>query len=213
VRAIETRHPVDAQNTAIDFYFDFISPYGWIGAEQIGSIARRFERALHWHPILLKATVLEAMRLPPPLETPLKGPYLINDIKRSLRYHGLPLSGDARFGFSSVSAARAVLWVRDMAPDKVERLVLSLYRTHWSDGRDISDLNRVLDLIAALGLPRKEAAAALLGDAIKVALHAETAAAIEVGIFGSPTFVIGNEIFWGADRLSMMEAWIEKGGW
>lgn len=209
----KARPPAGTQDKAIDFYFDFISPYGWIGAEQIGAIVRRFGRQLRWHPFLLKATVIEAMGLPPPLETPLKGAYLYHDIKRALRYHGQTLSADARFTFSSVPAARAVLWARDAAPQHVEVLVLSLYRAHWSDGRDISDSNCVLDLIAALGLPRADAAEALRSEAIKAALHAENAAAIRAGIFGSPTFVTEGEIFWGADRLSMLEAWIERGGW
>lgn len=202
-----------ASESAIDVYFDFVSPYGWIAAEKIGTVAARFTRPLRWHPILLKATVLDAMGLPPPLETPLKGPYLRHDIARSLRYHGLHMAESARFGFSSLAASRAALWARGAAPGHLHALILVLYRAHWSDGRDISSADTVLDLVADIGLPRAAAAAALQSDAVKQALIDENAAAIRAGIFGSPTFVVGDEKFWGADRLPMVEAWIAKGGW
>jgi 2-hydroxychromene-2-carboxylate isomerase len=198
---------------AIDVYFDFVSPYGWIAAEKVGAVAARFARPLRWHPILLKVTVLDTMGLPPPLETPLKGPYLHHDIARSLRYHGLRLAESARFGFSSLAAARAALWARRAAPDHLHALILALYRAHWSDGRDIARGDTVLDIVADVGLPRTDAAAALQSDAVKQALADENTAAIGAGVFGSPTFVVDGEPFWGADRLPMVEAWIARGGW
>lgn len=197
----------------IDFYFDFISPFGWLGAERIGAIARRFDRRVNWHPFLLRVTVLETMGLPPPLQTPLKGEYLIRDLHRSLRFHGLTLATDARFTFSSVLAARAALWARDAAPDGVEALVLALYRAHWSQGRDISHIDTVLAIIEALGLSRSLAEAAFADDALKMALREETAAAVQAGVFGSPTTVVDGELFWGSDRLDTVAAWLERGGW
>lgn len=198
---------------AIDVYFDFVSPYGWIAAETVGAVATRFARPLRWHPILLKATVLDAMGLPPPLETPLKGPYLRHDIARSLRYHGLALADSARFGFSSLAALRAAIWARNAAPEHLHALILALYRAHWSDGVDISGADTVLNIVASVGLPRTAADAALQSGAVKEALIDENAAAIRAGIFGSPTFVVAGEKFWGADRLPMVEAWIARGGW
>lgn len=198
---------------AIDFYFDFISPFGWIGAERIGAIARRFDRPVSWHPFLLKATVLEAMGLPPPLQTPLKGKYLIHDLHRSLRYHGLSLSADAAFTFSSVPAARVTLWARATAPQSVEPLILALYRAHWSQGMNIANVETILDIVADLGLSRSHAATALRDDALKSALREATAAAIDAGVFGSPTTVVDGELFWGSDRLCMVETWLARGGW
>lgn len=198
---------------AIDFYFDFISPYGWIGAERIGALARRFDRDVNWHPFLLKVTVVDTMGLPPLLETPLKGDYVRRDLRRSLRFHGLKLSEDPIFTFSSITAARATLWVRDIAPEKTETLVLSLYRAHWAERRNIAEAGTVLDIIADLGLPRDKAAMALQSDAIKTALREEIASAIAAGVFGSPTAIVDGEMFWGSDRLDMVAKWLETGGW
>lgn len=203
----------DTNTPTTDFYFDFISPYGWIGAERIGQIARRFGRCVNWHPFLLKVTVLETMGLPPPLQTPLKGPYILHDAKRSLRYHGLSMSPDARFGFSSVAAARAILWARAEAPQSVEALVLALYRAHWGQAQDISDINTILQVIENIGLCRTRAARAVDDAAFKIALRDEVSSAVKAGVFGSPTTVADGEMFWGADRLPMLEAWLETGGW
>lgn len=207
------RTPDDAGASPIDFFFDFLSPFGWIGAEQVGAIARRFGRSVAWHPFLLKATVIEAMGLKPLLKTPLKGDYVLHDIYRSLRYHGMRMAPGAIFDFSSVPAARATLWVRATSPGQCEDLVLALYRSHWAEGRDISELDTILDLIEGVGLSRTEAAAALASEPLKTALREANEAAIGRGVFGSPTVIVDGEMFWGADRLPMVEAWLERGGW
>jgi 2-hydroxychromene-2-carboxylate isomerase len=198
---------------AVQFYFDFISPYGWIAAEQIEAIAARYDRNVEWHPILLSVTVVHAMGLPPPLETPLKGNYLRHDIARCLRFQGLELAKNARFGFVSLSAARATCWIREVAPARTGELVCALYRTHWAKGLDISEPAVVLNVIEGLGFNRERAAAALLDGHIKDALREETEQAIGLGIFGSPSTVVDGEIFWGADRLSMVSDWLARGGW
>ncbi len=195
------------------FYFDFTSPYGWIAAEQIDALAARFGRSVEWRPFLLSVTVVNAMGLPPPLETPLKGDYLRHDIARCLRFHKLDLAKNARFGFASLSAARATCWIREVAPEQTGELVCTLYRTHWAKGRDISEPAVVLDVIEGLGLDRARAAAALQDDRIKSALRKETERALGLGIFGSPSIIVDGETFWGADRLSMVSDWLERGGW
>lgn len=203
----------DGAQDAIDFYFDFVSPYGWMGAERIGTLAQSFGRSVRWHPILLKVTVVDKMGLPPLLETPLKGDYVRRDLARCLRFHGLKLAEDPIFTFPSVTAARATLWVRDVAPEKTEALVLSLYRAHWMERRNISEVGTVLNIIEELGLPREEAALALQSDAIKTQLRDEVAGAITAGVFGSPTAIVDGEMFWGSDRLDMVAKWLESGGW
>ncbi|MBB6123629.1 2-hydroxychromene-2-carboxylate isomerase [Sphingobium subterraneum] len=205
----------DASNdrNPIDFYFDFISPFGWIGAERIGAVARTLDRTVRWHPFLLKVTVVDTMGLPPLLDIPLKGDYVRRDFPRSLRYHGLQLAEDPLFTFSPVVAARAALWVREVAPQRTEDLVLALYRAHWSEGRNISVMDTVLAVIAEQGLSPDDAKAALHSEPIKTALRNETTDAIAAGVFGSPTMIVDGEIFWGSDRIDMMAQWIATGGW
>lgn len=197
----------------IEFYFDFVSPFGWFGAERIGALARSHGRAVRWQPILLKATVLETMKLPALLDTPLKGPYIARDARRSAGYYGLHFSPEARMSFSPLNAARAVVWANLHAPDRVEPLVLALYRRHWSEAGDLSQPDQVLAVAADQGIDRDALQAGLSEPGIKTLLREQVGDAIARGVFGSPTVIVDGEMFWGADRFDMVAAWIERGGW
>lgn len=197
----------------IDFYFDFISPYGWMAAEKIGDVARRYNLPLHWHPFMLKVTVVDIMKSAPPLTLPMKGTYLLHDIERCLRYSGHTLHTDAKFGFSSLIPSRAIVWAKENYPDKVEELVRKLYRCHWSQGKDISLLQNTLDIIVSVGLPSSLAEQAISSPACKQKFKLEVDAAVASNVFGSPTMRFKGENFWGADRLAMFEEWLIRGGW
>jgi 2-hydroxychromene-2-carboxylate isomerase len=204
----------ELKEAVIDFYFDFVSPFGWIAAEQIGTLARKHGRTVRWHPFLLKVAVVDTMGLRPILKTPLKGTYSWYDAKRSAALQGLTISPDVKQVFSPVPAARAIIWARDRKPD-VEALVLGLYRRHWHDGGDISEDGDVLAVAGALGYDTAALKDGLADPAIKQAFHAEVEAAIDRGVFGSPTTIVDGEPFWGADRLDQVERWMTGGpdGW
>jgi 2-hydroxychromene-2-carboxylate isomerase len=76
----------------IDFYFDFISPYGYFASLQIEQLAAKHGRSLRWHSMLLGVSVLKVMGLKPLLETPLKGDYVRRDMPRQARRLGLALA-------------------------------------------------------------------------------------------------------------------------
>lgn len=197
----------------LDFYFDYISPYGWIAAELVGDLARRHGRQVVWRPFLLKATVVEVMGLPPILQTPLKGAYALHDVFRLARFHGLEIAANARLNFSSLLAARATIWVARSANHLIGDFVLMLYRRHWAEGDDISDEVVVLDVGAQLGLDVAALRAGVADPVIKSEFKAAVEAAIARGVFGSPTIIVDGEMFWGSDRLSQVSAWLETGGW
>ena len=195
----------------IEFFFDFISPYGWFAAERIGGLARPRGRSVAWRPILLGVTVRQAMGLPPLLETPLKGPYLIHDAGRCARFYGLPWQPPSPMIFSSVTAARAVIWANAQGNIDVEALVLTLYRRAWAGGQDIATPDTVADVAASIGLDRAQVRAGLESPEVKDGLRAAVASAIERGVFGSPFIIADGEPFWGSDRLGMIERWLDRG--
>ena len=196
--------------TPIEFFFDFISPYGWFAAERIGALAHSHTRTVAWRPLLLGVTVKQAMGLPALLETPLKGAYVIHDAARSARFYGLPWRPPTPMSFSSVSAARAVIWAVAQGDLDVEALVLALYRRAWAEGGDISKPDAVADVAASIGLDRARIRTGLESPEVKDGLRASVADAIARGIFGSPFVVVDGEPFWGSDRLHMVERWLES---
>lgn len=199
----------------IHFYFDFSSPYGYLASERIEDIAVRCGCELVWHPILLGA-VFQVTGQAPLTEAPLKGAYAVHDFSRAAREYQISYSHPDPFPIGSVTASRAVLWLRDRdGSDSVEtgRLIHALYRAYFSEGQDITDNTVVASVAESVGIDAEAMIQAVSSDPVKQALRQEVQQAIERGVFGSPMMIVDNEPFWGHDRLEQMERWIKAGGW
>lgn len=197
---------------SIDFFFEYSSPYGYIASEKVEALAQRHGVSINWHPFLLGA-VFKQEGTQSLVSYPMKGPYSKHDIERSARYHSVPFRWPPTFPIFTVNAARATLWAQTAHPEKAVPLIHALYRICFADGRDLGELDIVLEAAASVGLDPDGAAAAVKSQDMRQALKDKTQAAIDRGVFGSPFILVGDEPFWGADRLSMVDAWLEKGGW
>ena len=197
---------------AIDFYFDFSSPYGYLAAEMIEALGQRVNRAVNWHPILL-GVVFKSTGGQPLTMAPMKGPYSENDFRRSAAFYGVPYRAPSVFPIATQNPARAVLWMQEKHPAHAKKFTLELYRAFFRGDRDISKLEVIGDIASGLGYSAEEVVAATQSDDIKSKLKTNVEAAMAKGIFGSPFFIVDGESFWGADRLPMLEAWVTKGAW
>jgi 2-hydroxychromene-2-carboxylate isomerase len=195
---------------AIDFYFDYSSPYGYIAAMKIDELAARHGRTVNWKPILLGAVfkVTGAQPLP---TLPLKGDYAKRDIARSARFHGIKFKYPSKFPIASQAPARAFYWENDRDPVLARKLAKVLYQAYFVDDRDISSPEVTAEVAATLGLKRDEVFAAINDPAVKDRLKNEVDAAIKLGVFGSPYIVIDGESFWGVDRFDQIERWLGTG--
>jgi 2-hydroxychromene-2-carboxylate isomerase len=196
----------------IDFYFEFASPYGYLASTQIDALAARHGRTVAWHPIMLGAAFKETGARPL-MQTPLKGPYLRHDVPRFARLLGVPLTLPPVMPMNSLAASRACLWLEENDRELAKRLAQALFHAHWGEGHDLGQPEAVADVADLLGIERAELLVAVADQRIKDRLKAQTQAAIERGVFGSPFIVVDGEPFWGADRLAQVEAWLRKGGW
>ena len=197
---------------AIDFYFDFSSPYGYLGAERIDAIAAKHGRAVTWRPFLLGA-VFKAIGGSPLVDQPMKGPYSRHDMARSARLHGIAYTVPDPFPVNSIAACRAYYWLADSDSAKAHDLALALYRGYFAHNRDLSRPETVVETAQELGVDGDALVAALQDQAVKDRLRSENDAALERGVFGSPTVFVGDEMFWGHDRLDHIDRWLETGGW
>jgi 2-hydroxychromene-2-carboxylate isomerase len=197
---------------AIDFYFEFASPYGYLASTQIEDLGARHGREVLWHPIMLGAAFKETGARPL-TQTPLKGPYLERDVPRFARLLGVPFRAPPVMPANSLAASRAFVWLEPDDPALAKRLAQTIFQAHWGDGRDIGEPEQVAEIAAPLGIERSALLAALADTSIKERLKQATAAAIERGVFGSPFIFIDDEPFWGADRLAQIDAWLARGGW
>lgn len=194
------------------FYFDLCSPYGYLGSLGVEQVAARCGRIVEWRPILLGISVLQVMGLKPLPETPLKKDYVAHDIPRLARLMAVPYRADAP-AMHPLAAMRAFVWLDDQDPAQARRLAQAVFHAHWAQGRDMSAAPAVAELAAGLGHDPGQVLVAIASPAIKARLRARVDAALAAGIFGVPSFVVDGEVFWGADRLPMLERWMTTGGW
>lgn len=197
----------------IDFYFDFSSPYGYFLSEKISTLAGRYGRTVTWRPVLQFA-VLRGLNLPWPMENPVKRDYLLVDFERSARFLGIDYRLPPHFPALTQHAARAFYLLQSHAPGMEVCFAQLVMRSYWREGRDISDINVIAELVTqiidCLGASA-EVSEQLKTDVARAYLQDAIAGAIERRAFGSPFIIIDGEPFFGVDRLPQIEARLAQG--
>ncbi len=197
----------------IGFYFDFLSPYAYLGSIEVEKLAASRGRTVEWRPILLGISVLKVMGLKAVPDTPLKGDYAAHDWPRCARLLGIAHRPDAKVQFASLAAMRAFAWLNDRDAELARAFGRAIFRAHWAEGRDMSAPEAVAAEAEPLGILPASLLAAIASQAVKARLRSHVDAALAAGVFGAPTFAVDGELFWGADRIGQVERWIETGGW
>ncbi len=197
---------------AIDFYFDFSSPYGYLASVKIDAIAARFGRQVTWRPILL-GPAFKLSGNAPLIGQPLKGDYAIRDFVRTAKFMQIPFHLPAVFPISTVAAARAYYHLQDQNPSLAKDIAKALFHRYFAEGVDISSIDAVTHVAAQHGVDAALLGAALADTAVKERLKAEVEKSLSQGVFGSPYIVIDGEAFWGSDRLDQIEIWLDHGPW
>lgn len=180
-------------------YLDFISPYAYFGWRNVRTLANERDLTLDVRPVVFAALLDHHGQLGP-AEIPAKRVWTFKHIVRYAMLRGIPLVGPATHPFRTLTALRIAALPAD--PETQHRRVDDLFDAIWGTGGiDGGDD----DVIAAALTERGHDGAALVEAAkapeSKARLKDLTAEAIEAGVFGVPTFVVGDELFWGNDSL------------
>jgi 2-hydroxychromene-2-carboxylate isomerase len=198
-------------SSAIDFYFDFSSPYAYIASEEIEALAERHGAELRWRPLLLGAVFKASGGMPLTETYAAKARYSLRDFARSAAFVGVPYRQPSVFPIGAVAATRAVLWLQRERPDQAAPFIHAVYRAYFVADRHVGEPAVVMDIARALGIDTEQLAAGVQDEAIKTALRAQVDEAIARGVFGAPTLFVDGEMFWGNDRLAQVERWITTG--
>ncbi len=188
----------------LEFFFDYGSPYSWLACRQVEALARRTSAELRWRPFLLGA-VFKATGNQTPAQNTYKARYLLKDLGDWTRTLGLPaFMPPASFPTDSLKANRLGLVADELG--KLPAYSHAVYRTSFNEGRDISQPQVLADLLRGIGIDPQAAFARMLSQEIKDRLRKNTEEAVERGAFGAPTFFIGDDMYFGNDRLPFVEA-------
>ena len=201
-----------SMSTDVEFYFDFSSPYGYLASCLIDDLAMRYGRGVAWRPMML-GIAMKQTGSQPLVHIPLKGDYSHHDLARTARRLDIPFTTPEQFPIMTLAASRAFYWIDDDDSGQSRRFAKAAFQTIFGEGRDISLPAAVADVAEPLGVDREALLLALKDPAVKDRLKMETNTAVERGVFGSPFIFVDGEPFWGADRLSDVERWLDTGGW
>ncbi|HEY6299777.1 MAG TPA: 2-hydroxychromene-2-carboxylate isomerase [Candidatus Binatus sp.] len=198
---------------SVDFYFDFSSTNSYFAVFLLPEICARNDARVNWMPThfaaLFRGTGFDVMAM-----TPRKARYLWRDHARYAELTGLPFKRPRRFPIKTASALRAALAAGSatlpddggVSREHAQRTISqAIMRAYWERDEDIGDRDVLASVASSAGFDG--AALMQIADAqpARDALAALTETAIARGVFGAPTFFVGNEMFWGKDRLDFVE--------
>jgi 2-hydroxychromene-2-carboxylate isomerase len=184
----------------LTFYHDFSSPFSYLATTQIGRMAEAAGVKLKLKPVLLGA-LFRAIGTP---DVPLfamseaKREYMLQDLGDWAKWWGVDFRFPEQFPLRTVAALRVALQDPSTTPH--------IYRAAWVQGKNIGDDDVLIDVLDAAGFDGVALLAGTQEQAIKQALRDNTEAAITEGACGVPTFTMGKQLWWGQDRLSLVEA-------
>lgn len=189
----------------VKYFFCLNSPWVYLGQGRLQEIAAETEAVIDYRPVDLKAMMLALFGdADPPARSESHRRYGKRDMARWADFYGLPINGAPRFyPVSQTLAAKVVIAATRLGAD-VAPLVLALPRAVWAEDRDIADRKTVAAIAEECGLPGDILIQAADDPSVEETLLATTEEALARGVFGIPTYVYADDIFWGQDRLDFL---------
>jgi 2-hydroxychromene-2-carboxylate isomerase len=186
----------------IRFYFDYISNNAYLAWLELPKIAAKHGRRIEPVPTLF-AGLLGAHGQLGPAEIPAKGAWMFRNTLRKAAQLGVPLNAPIHHPFNPLLALR----VSSLPASDAERAraITALFRAVWVDRQHVSEPAVVVRVLHEAGLPGARLVEEASGEPAKARLRADTEAAIARGVFGVPTMVVGDELFWGYDDFPFLD--------
>src|SRR2546422_2249917 len=196
----------------VEFFYDYSSPWTYLAFMRIEDLCRRYGADLEWRPILVggifntvNPSVYESRERP----VPAKARYMAKDLKDWADYYGLTIRfPPAVFLVSSVKSLRGA-WVA-LEHGAISRYSRAVFAAYWGGDRDISRDEVLASIVTEVGLDRAEFFDKIQQSSYKDRIRANTDECMRRGGFGSPTLFVGDAMFFGNDRLVLVEHQLDK---
>ena len=186
---------------SFDFFFDFISPYSYLAHKQIRNIEFQNKIEINYMPILLSG-LLNLAEIKTPVFIPSKAKFMIKDCKLFAEKLNIKFKFNSYFPIQSLNLMRGVLIARK--ENKTSLYIDKFFDACWKDGLNLNDQKIVDKILEDLNFNLKTYKLKISEQKIKDELKKRTKDAFLKGVFGAPSFIINNKMFWGQDRLEFV---------
>ena len=187
---------------SVDFYFDYGSPTSYLAYTQMPGLAKRTGATVNYRPILLGA-VFQATGNRSPVEVAAKGKWMQGDLQHFAERYNVRYRWNPHFPINTLALMRGATYAAR------ENFLVpysdTIYKAVWADGLNMGDPAVIGKVLQEAGIDAQKVIAATQEQAVKDSLKATTQQAIERGLFGAPTFFVGERMHFGQDRLPYVE--------
>ena len=192
----------------VEFFYDFGSPTVYLAATQLPDIAASVGATIDWRPMLLGG-VFKSTGNQSPVVVPAKAAYMNNDLKRFAKRYGVPFRFNPHFPINTLALMRGAV------ADQDDAVASSTYRDAiftaiWVEARNLNEPDVIGQVLSDAGLDPAELMNRIGQQTVKDQLIANTAEAVNRGVFGAPTFFVGEQMFFGQDRLDFVAEAISR---
>ncbi|WP_322051619.1 2-hydroxychromene-2-carboxylate isomerase [Paraburkholderia bannensis] len=188
----------------VEFYFDFGSPASYLAWTQLPAIAAQYNAQLIYRPILLGG-IFKASNNASPAVIPAKGAWMRVDLTRFARRYGVQFEYNPHFPINTLMLMRGATGLQMQDEALFQRYVDVVYRAMWAQPRNMADPATIGEVLSEGGLDAAQLLRLVESAAVKEKLKQDTEAAVARGLFGAPTMFVGDEMFFGQDRLDFVK--------
>jgi 2-hydroxychromene-2-carboxylate isomerase len=190
----------------IDYYLSPMSPWTYLGHQRFAKIARKANATISLKPVDFGKIFPVSGGLPLPKRAPQRQKYRLAELQRWRDFLQVPLVLEPKyFPYDATLAAKAIIATRERGPDAAMRLTGAILKGCWAEERNMADEGELAAAIRSEGLDPTGLLASAKSAETQSLYEALTQEAIDRDVFGAPTYVYKDELFWGQDRLDFLE--------
>ena len=186
-----------------EFFFDVGSPASYLAWTQLPRLAAETNAVVGWRPMLLGG-VFRATGNASPVNVPAKGRWMGDDLQRWARRYGVTFTMNPHFPINTLTLMRGAAGMQMRSPGRFSDYVDAIYRAMFETPRNLGDADALVATLREAGFDPAEFATLVADPEVKARLIATTEEAVARGVFGAPTFFVGEQMFFGQDRLDFV---------
>lgn len=187
----------------VDFYYDYGSPTAYLAWTQLPELCARRQAKLNYRPVLLGG-IFKATGNASPVVIKAKGEWLLEDVARYAAFYDIPFTMNPHFIINSLTMMRGAMWA--LNEGVIDEFNQAMFQATWVNGLNTADAEVIASVMESANLDHAAMLKTIKEDAIKKQLIDATQSAVDQGVFGAPTMIVGGELHFGQDRL----AWVER---